>query len=115
MRRALLNERREPDLRDDSTQLAHARAETMSRATHARGKDLSGCDERGGIRTKVEGELGEDVERKEMGLRKGLPCEAKHAEDDSENCEASNLNGLAAEFVDGEDGHPVAGKSAGAD
>lgn len=44
-----------------------------------------------------------------------LPCEAQHAEDDGEDAEAGDLDGLAAQLVDGEDGQPVPWERARAD
>lgn len=49
-----------------------------------------------------------------MRLRQTAPRETEDAEDYSEHGKASNLDGLAPNFVDGEDGEPVAGERAGA-
>jgi hypothetical protein len=42
------------------------------------------------------------------------PCEPQDAENYGEDSEAPDLNGAAPDFVDGEDGEPVAGERAGA-
>lgn len=84
----------------------------MRRAAYSSGEDLCRRDERGSIWPKVEEELGEDVEGEQVLLGEVLPGEAKNAEDDSENTEAHDLDGFAAELVDSEDSEPVAWESA---
>jgi len=44
-----------------------------------------------------------------------VECETDHDEEDREHGEAHELDGLAAEGVDGGDGYPVAGNGTGAD
>jgi hypothetical protein len=115
VRRAALNHRRKENLRKHRAQLAHARAESVSRTAHARREDLGWRNERRGVGSEVEEELREDVEGEEMRLCEVAPREAEDAEDYGEHGEAADLDGLAADLVDGEDGEPVAGECAGAD
>lgn len=106
---------REEDLGKDCAEFAHGGAESMAGRAHAGGEDFGRGDEGCGIWAEVEEELGEHVEDEEVGFGETLPGEAEDAEDDGENAEAGDLNGPAADGVDGEDGKPVAWKCAGAD
>ena len=68
-------------------------------------------------RTKVEEEVGEDVEGEEgaVGLQESVVGEADDAEEDGQHDEAHELDGFAANGVDRGDGDPVPRDGAGAD
>ena len=55
---------------------------------------------------------GEDVEGEEGGGGEGGAGEAEDEEEEGEDGEAEDLDGFAAQGVDGEDGGPVAGEGA---
>ena len=115
MRGAALDHGREEDLRKHGAQLAHARAEPVARAAHSRREDFRGSDEGRGVGAEVEEELCEHVEHEEMCFGQTAPREAQDAEDDRQDGKAADLNRLAPDLVDGEDGEPVSGQRAGAD
>ena len=50
-----------------------------------------------------------------MRFRKIPPRETQHTKYDCQDGKAADLDGLAPDFVDGEDGEPVAWQCAGAD
>lgn len=117
--RATGTQRTEDALRDDGTDFAGGGGDTVRGGTVASREAFTRNDESGGVRTEVEEELGEDEERDETaGAGRGLELvvgETDDDEDDGEHDEAHELDGFAAEGVDGGNGDPVTRDSAGAD
>lgn len=93
----------EDALRDDGADFPARGREAVRGGAVARREALAGHDEGGGVGAEVEEELGEDVERQEGGVRDLVVGEADYDEEDREHGEAHELDGLAAEGVDGRD------------
>jgi hypothetical protein len=81
----------------------------------ARREALAGYDESGGVGTPVEEELDQHVNSELGVVRDLLEGEAPDGEKNCENCEASELERLAADCVDGGNGEPVTWDRASAD
>ncbi len=75
----------------------------MGSRSIAGGETLARYDEGGRIRTEVEEELSQDVEREESVAGKGIVCETDNDEEDGEHGETHDLNGFTTEGVDGSD------------
>ena len=103
------------NLRDNRTNLTGSGRQTMRRRAISRGETFTRYNKRGGIGAEVEEELAEDIQRKEGVLGEFVVGEADDAEEDSQDDEAHQLDGFAADGVDGRDGNPVARDGAGAD
>ena len=120
VRAADVNELAEPDLRDDSAELAARSRDTVRGGPVARRERLPRYDEGGRVRAEVLEEVREAVEERERlgaGRRRGelVVPEAHDDEEDGEHDEAHELDGLAAPAVDEEEGHPVTGDETGDD
>ena len=102
-------------LRDDGAHLPRRGTETVRGGAVPRGEAFAGNNKRGGVGAEVEEELAEDIQRKEGVLGEFVVGEADDAEEDGEDDEAHQLDGFAADGVDGRDGDPVARDGAGAD
>lgn len=77
---------------------------------------LSGrCGVRKGLLTEVEEELGQDVESEQALLADLVVGETDDAEEDGEERETHQLNGLAANGINGGNRDPVTGDGTGAD
>ena len=109
-----LDHRREENLRKHSAQLAHRGAEPVARRAHARGEDFRRRDEGGRVGSEVEEELCQNIQNQQVSVCEVSPGEAEDAEEERQDGEAADLDRLAAELVDCEDGEPVAGEGAGA-
>lgn len=84
----------------------------MRAAAVPRREAFTGYNERRSVGTEVEEELREDVECEEGFSRERVVGEADCDEDAGEQDKAHELDGFAAEGVDGGDGYPVAGDGA---
>ncbi len=81
----------------------------MRGRTVTSGEDLTGDDEGGAVRSEVEEELGNDVETEETVGGELVVGETHGDEEDGQDTETHELDGLAADGVDGGDRDPVAG------
>ena len=92
----------EPNLRDDSTQLARGGADAVSGGSVTGGEDFARDDEGGGVGAEVLEEVGEAVERDEGALvavvHHLVVPEAHAGEDNGEDSEAHELNGFASDL-----------------
>lgn len=80
----------------------------MTRGAISCGEAFSGDNEGCSVGSKVEEELGDDVECEEGLAREEMVCEANGDKDAGEDDEAHDLNGFAAYGVDCCDCDPVA-------
>lgn len=97
-----------PELTDDGTNLSGRSGNTVGGRPIPRGEALARDDEGGRVRTEVEEELSQDVHSQQAVLTKLVIGETHDDEQDSEDREAHELDGLAADGVNGSNGHPVA-------
>ena len=88
---------------NDSTQLARGGRETMGGRSVSGREAFSGNDKGCCVGTKVEEELGENVDSEKTVIRKLGVCKAEDAEEDGQNDEAHELNWLTAKDIDGSD------------
>jgi len=110
---AASTERTEHTLRNDGTDLAGGGGEAVGGGAVTGWEAFTGDDEGGGVGTEVEEELGEDVEGEESVAREVVVGESDDDEEYGEHGEAHELNGLAANGIDGCNGDPVTGDSTG--
>lgn len=101
-------ERTDKDLSDDSSDLARGCGDTVRAGPVACREAFTRDDEGRGVGAEVEEELSDHVESEQATGADLVVCEADDAEKNREDREAGNLNGLAADCVDGGDSDPVA-------
>lgn len=113
----LVHQRAEDTLGNDGTDLAGGGRDTVGGGTVAGGEALAGHDEGGSVGAEVEEELGNNVETQQtvVGLEQGVVGKADDDEENGEDGETHQLDGLAANGVDGSNGHPVTGNSTSTD
>lgn len=102
-------------LANDGANLARGGRDTVRGGTVAGGEDLTGDNEGGGVGAKVEEELGNDVDGEEAVGGELVEGEAHDDEENGQDDEATHLDGLAANGVNGGDGDPVARDGTGED
>ena len=102
-------EEEEAYLADDGADLAGGGRDTVRGRTVTSGEDFTGDDEGGAVGSEVEEELGNDVETEETVGGELVVGETHGNEEDGQHTETHELNGLAADGVDGGDRDPVAG------
>lgn len=109
------SERSNGTLGDDGTDLARSSRDTVRGRPVAGGEALAGHDEGGSVRSPVEEQLDEDVDGQHTVGADLVVRKAPHEEEDGEEDEPDELEGLAADGVDGSNGEPVAGDGTSAD
>lgn len=102
-------------LGDDGADLAGRGREAMRGGPVPGREALAGHDEGRRVGPEVEEELGDDVESQQATLAQLVVGKTDDDEDDGEDEETHELDGLAAEGVDGRHGDPVPGDGTGAD
>ena len=103
------------DLRNNRTNFPRRGTETVRGGAVSRRETFTRYNKSGGVGAEVEEELAEDIQRKEGVLGEFVVSEADDAEEDGEDDETHQLDGFAADGVDGCDSDPVARDGAGAD
>lgn len=106
---AVVNEGSEHTLSNNGANLARGSRETMGSGTVAGGEDLTGDDKGGHVGTKVAEKLGKNVKGKKTVVAELVVGKTDDAENDSKDDETTNLNGLAADGINGCDRGPVTG------
>lgn len=106
-----MHQRSKHTLRDDGADLAGRGGDTVRGGPVAGGEALAGHHEGGRVGAEVEEELRDDVQTQQtvVGVLQGLVGETNDDKNNGQDDEADQLDGLAADGVDGGDRHPVAG------
>jgi hypothetical protein len=97
----------EHERRQDGTALARSGGETVGGGADTGGERFSGDDESGGIGTKVEEELQESEARQEGTLSDVVDFTGQDSKEERGHEEATELEPLAANDIDGEEGNVV--------
>jgi hypothetical protein len=97
-------------LANDGTDLARGGRDTVRGRTVAGREDLTRNDEGCGVGTKVEEELGQDVDGEQtvLGVNRDIVVSETHdTEQNGKDDETHELDSLATKGIDGSDGNPV--------
>lgn len=102
-------------LANDGANLARGSRNTVRCRTVAGREDLAGNNKGGGVGSKVEEELGNDVDGEEAVGGEVMVSKAHDNEENGKNDETSHLDGLATESINGGHRNPVAGNGTSTD
>lgn len=102
------------NLRNDSTDFARSRRDTVGGGSITSRENFTGYDESGGVRTEVLEEVAKTVKREKSAGGNNMVTESNDTEKDCKNDETHKLDRFTSDGIDGCDGHPVAGNQTGA-
>lgn len=94
-------------LRDDSTDFTRSSRNTVSSRTVSCGEDFSRNDESSGVGTEILEEVAQTVESKKTAGGDDVETKSDDTEKNSEDKETTDLNGLAANGINGCNRNPI--------